>query len=89
MKFVTPRADVRKPNRPKRGNDCHLSATPSNNTRMLEETAEKNGIKAIQIEDESDLDKYDFSGYETIGVTAGASTPETIIDNVIASLKAR
>jgi 4-hydroxy-3-methylbut-2-enyl diphosphate reductase len=61
----------------------------SNNTRMLEETAEKNGIKAIQIEDESDLDKYDFSGYETIGVTAGASTPETIIDNVIASLKAR
>jgi 4-hydroxy-3-methylbut-2-enyl diphosphate reductase len=56
---------------------------------MLEETAEKNGIKAIQIEDESDLDKYDFSGYETIGVTAGASTPETIIDNVIASLKAR
>ncbi len=62
--------------------------TLSNNTRMLKETAEKNGIKAIQVEGAAELDNYDFSPYETVGVTAGASTPKNIINDVIAALAA-
>ncbi|MCK9536058.1 MAG: 4-hydroxy-3-methylbut-2-enyl diphosphate reductase [Bacilli bacterium] len=59
----------------------------SNNTKKLKEVAEKNGINAIQIEDASQLAYYDLSDYKTVGVTAGASTPNDIVDEVIAVLK--
>ena len=61
--------------------------TLSNNTRMLKETAEKNGIKAIQVEGAAELDNYDFSPYETVGVSPGLN-PEKHNQRRIAALAA-
>ena len=45
--------------------------------------------KTIHIEDDKELDKYEdiIKSSDNIGITAGASTPETIIVNVITKLK--
>jgi|LSQX01.2.fsa_nt_gb 4-hydroxy-3-methylbut-2-enyl diphosphate reductase len=59
----------------------------SNNTRMLKEVAEKEaGISAILVENVEDLKAYDLSAYERIGVTAGASTPNVIVQEIIEKL---
>lgn len=59
----------------------------SNNCKSLLNVALNNNTDAIQIETIEDINKYDLSKYEKIGVTAGASTPRCIIDEVINSLQ--
>lgn len=58
----------------------------SANTTRLASIAKEAGIPSIHIEtaDELDLDK--LLHYPRIGVTAGASTPQWIIDNVVRAL---
>ena len=58
----------------------------SNNCKSLLNVALNNNVDAIQIETIEDINSYDLSKYEKIGVTAGASTPRCIIDEVINSL---
>ena len=55
----------------------------SSNTKKLYEIATKNASKAILIESKDELLNEDFSEYEKIGVTAGASTPKESIEEVI------
>ena len=54
----------------------------SGNTRRLYETARKSGVPAFQIEDETQLNPADFAGFKTVGLTAGASTPNWVIMRV-------
>lgn len=59
----------------------------SGNTRRLAEVAEGRGVKALRIEDVSELQESLFSGASVIGLTAGASTPAEHIDAVETWLK--
>ncbi|MGE5594901.1 MAG: 4-hydroxy-3-methylbut-2-enyl diphosphate reductase [Hyphomicrobiales bacterium] len=54
----------------------------SANTRHLKEVCEEQGTPAHHIEGPDELDASWFEGVETIGLTAGASTPDYSIDEV-------
>ena len=43
----------------------------------------KDYTKTIHIENDTELDKEILNGVKSIGITAGASTPQKIIDKVI------
>ncbi|RJP81122.1 MAG: 4-hydroxy-3-methylbut-2-enyl diphosphate reductase [Desulfobacteraceae bacterium] len=59
----------------------------SGNTQRLVEVAREAGKPAIHIEDESELDRQDFRGVRTFGITAGASTPNWIINRVLKKIE--
>ena len=54
----------------------------SANSRHLCEVCEQYCPKVVFIETADELDNYDFSGVDKLGITAGASTPEWIIKEV-------
>ncbi len=54
----------------------------SANTRHLAEVCRKAGARTYHIETAQELDKEWFSGVERAGITAGASTPDWIIEEV-------
>ncbi len=60
----------------------------SSNTKRLYEVASAI-TQAHYIEKESDLDKIDFSSYERVAITAGASTPDWLIENIVNKLYER
>jgi 4-hydroxy-3-methylbut-2-enyl diphosphate reductase len=59
----------------------------SANTKRLTELCSQAGTETHQIETVSDLNSAWLKGKEKIGITAGASTPEWVIDGVIANLR--
>lgn len=60
----------------------------SANTRKLALLVEKQGLPAYHVETVAELDvEHLRSAYETVGVTAGASTPEFLIAEVVAQLE--
>jgi 4-hydroxy-3-methylbut-2-enyl diphosphate reductase len=63
------------------------SRNSSNSTR-LKEIAEKQGVSAYLIDNADEIHQRWIEGKETIGVTAGASAPEILVEHVIAKLKA-
>src|SRR5262249_44252129 len=54
----------------------------SNNTRELVTRCRERGIPALHVQGAADLDTDWFAGYETVGLTAGTSTPDAIIEEV-------
>jgi 4-hydroxy-3-methylbut-2-enyl diphosphate reductase len=54
----------------------------SNNTRQLVRTCEAEGARAYQVETTADLRPEWFAGIETVGLTAGTSTPDETIEAV-------
>ena len=54
----------------------------SSNTKKLFEIAEDNCKSAICIETKDEIQKIDFSLFNTVGIMAGASTPQESIDEV-------
>ena len=60
----------------------------SSNSNRLREKASSVGINAYLIDNESDIDSNWFDNVETVGVTAGASAPDVLVQAVIAKLKA-
>jgi 4-hydroxy-3-methylbut-2-en-1-yl diphosphate reductase len=61
------------------------SGTSSNANRLVE-VARSSGAEAYLIDDESDLDEAWLDGHETVGLTAGASSPDLLVDRVFARL---
>lgn len=55
----------------------------SGNTRRLVEVAKASGVPTFHVETEKDLREAWFAGMETVGVTAGASTPGWMIKAVV------
>jgi 4-hydroxy-3-methylbut-2-enyl diphosphate reductase len=60
----------------------------SSNSNRLKELAEKQGKPAHLIDGPEDIDRDWLEGVSTIGLTAGASAPEVLVERVIAQLKA-
>jgi 4-hydroxy-3-methylbut-2-enyl diphosphate reductase len=61
------------------------SRTSSNASRLVE-VAHSVGAEAHLIDDEDDLDPAWLAGHETVGLTAGASSPDLLVDRVFARL---
>jgi len=59
----------------------------SGNTQRLVEISQGTGIPTYHVETEQELNLVEMSRYETVGVTAGASTPHWLIGNVVNTLK--
>lgn len=60
----------------------------SSNSNRLREIAEKLGKHAYLIDGAEDIDKNWLKGADNVGVTAGASAPEELVQRVIEQLKA-
>jgi 4-hydroxy-3-methylbut-2-enyl diphosphate reductase len=71
--------------------DCDLvfvvGSINSSNSNRLRELAEKQGAAAYLIDGAGDIDPAWLAGRNRIGVTAGASAPEVLVQGVIARLQ--
>ena len=59
----------------------------SSNSNRLKEVAERMGIEAYLIDNETEINKDWLKGKEKVGLTAGASAPAELVENVIAKLR--
>jgi (E)-4-hydroxy-3-methyl-but-2-enyl pyrophosphate reductase len=59
----------------------------SANTRKLAKLAKLQNKPTFHVETVADLDLQQLQGFQTVGVTAGASTPDFIIDEVCAAIE--
>jgi 4-hydroxy-3-methylbut-2-enyl diphosphate reductase len=78
VKFMTPNCDV----------VIVVGSPNSSNSNRLREVAENMGASAYMVDTASDLRPEWIAGRRRIGVTAGASAPEVLVDEVVARLKA-
>jgi 4-hydroxy-3-methylbut-2-enyl diphosphate reductase len=63
-----------------------VGSRTSSNANRLVEVAHSVGAEAHLIDDEDDLDPAWLEGHETVGLTAGASSPDLLVDRVFARL---
>ncbi len=74
-------------------NKCDLvlvvGSPTSSNSNRLQEIAVKKGVEAYLIDGPNEIDEAWLVGKHTIGVTAGASAPELLVQQVINRLKKR
>jgi len=61
----------------------------SSNSRRLVEVCKKAGIRAYLIDDSSEVQPEWLLGVETVAVTAGASAPENLVEDLAASLRSK
>ena len=67
-----------------------VGAPNSSNSQRLREVAERGGCPyAVLVQRAADIDWSRLDGVRSLGVTAGASAPEVLIDEVIAAFGAR
>ena len=71
--------------------DCDLmlvigSFTSANSKRLAQLSLERNK-KTYQVTDALELDEKWFENVESVGISAGASTPDEIIEEVVARIK--
>lgn len=59
----------------------------SSNSNRLRELAERCGARAFLVDDASMVDPQWIAGVASVGVTAGASAPESLVQGVITALK--
>ncbi|MCX7120714.1 MAG: 4-hydroxy-3-methylbut-2-enyl diphosphate reductase [Gammaproteobacteria bacterium] len=64
-----------------------VGSVESSNSNRLRELSERMGCRSYLIDDSSMLQREWFKEVETVGVTAGASAPEDLVQGVIAQLK--
>ena len=64
-----------------------VGAKNSSNSNRLREIGEEAGIPAYLIADGSELDASWLQGAATVGITAGASAPEVLVEDVIEALR--
>ena len=78
VKFMAPRSDL----------VLVVGSPNSSNSNRLREVAEQFGVPAYLIDNASQIDPGWLDGRKRVGVTAGASAPEVLVDAVIARLRA-
>lgn len=66
-----------------------IGATNSSNSQRLREVAEREGANAYLINRAQDIDWAWFEGVNTVGLTAGASAPEVLVQEVLLAMGAR
>lgn len=66
-----------------------LGSQNSSNSQRLKELARESGVQARLIDGAQDIDASWFEGVETVLITAGASAPESVVQECIAYLKDR
>jgi 4-hydroxy-3-methylbut-2-enyl diphosphate reductase len=64
-----------------------VGATNSSNSNRLREIGSEEGVPSYLIADGSELDPQWLDGAATVGITAGASAPEVLVDDVIDTLR--
>jgi 4-hydroxy-3-methylbut-2-enyl diphosphate reductase len=77
VKFMAPQVDLL----------IVVGSPNSSNSNRLREVAEKKGTLAYMVDNAAQIDPTWLEGKKRIGVTAGASAPEVLVDAVIAQLK--
>jgi 4-hydroxy-3-methylbut-2-enyl diphosphate reductase len=77
VKFMAPQVDL----------VLVVGSPNSSNSNRLREVAQKKGVTAYMIDNASQINPEWLQGRQRIGVTAGASAPEILVQEVIASLK--
>ncbi|MEE3319403.1 MAG: 4-hydroxy-3-methylbut-2-enyl diphosphate reductase [Pseudomonadota bacterium] len=65
-----------------------VGSVNSSNSNRLRELAERCGTEAYLLDEPGQIDQAWLAGKKTVGVTAGASAPEELVQQVIATLKA-
>ena len=63
-----------------------IGSQTSSNSNRLKELAEKCGTKSFLIDDKTDIDLNSLKDATSVGITAGASAPEEIVQEVISFL---
>ena len=63
-----------------------VGSANSSNSNRLRELAEQEGAKSVLVDGADDIDSSWVLGAKTVGVTAGASAPEVLVQDVIAKL---
>ena len=66
-----------------------IGAPNSSNSQRLRELGEREGPAAYLVQRAADIDWAWFEGVRTLGLTAGASAPEVLVQEVLARLGAR
>ena len=64
-----------------------VGASNSSNSNRLREIGSESGVPSYLVADGSALQPEWFNGKTTVGLTAGASAPEVLVDDVIAALR--
>ena len=65
-----------------------VGSANSSNSKRLVEVAERHGAPAHLIEDEGSIQPEWLVGRRTVGLTAGASAPEALVQRVLLALSA-
>ena len=66
-----------------------LGSENSSNSRRLREVAEMSGVRAYLIEDATKIDPAWLENVQCVGITAGASAPEHLVQEAVAYFKTR
>ncbi|MEY2655179.1 MAG: hypothetical protein RLZZ524_2207, partial [Pseudomonadota bacterium] len=65
-----------------------VGSPTSSNSNRLREVAERREIAAYMVDNASELQPEWFAGRQRVGLTAGASAPELLVQQVIERLRA-
>ena len=64
-----------------------VGSKSSSNSNRLREVAEGAGTKAYLLDDAGEINPDWFKGIERVGITAGASAPEILVDEIVEKLR--
>ena len=78
VKFMAPQVDI----------VIVVGSPNSSNSNRLREVAERFGVPAFLVDTAAQLDPVWFEGRRRVGVTAGASAPEVLVEELLTALKA-
>ena len=77
VKFMAPQVDL----------VIVVGSPSSSNSNRLREVGQKNGVTSYMVDNANQIDPAWLEGKQRIGVTAGASAPEVLVEEVVAKLK--
>ena len=63
-----------------------VGSANSSNSNRLRELGERLGVTSYLIDDESEIQQEWFAGVKRVGLTSGASAPESLVERVVARL---